>query len=55
MPRPVSPGGQLLWSQHAQAIDRAIYHDGEPQDILDEATVIVQQALDSFWRRNTSK
>ena len=55
MPLPVSPVGQMLWSYHAQAIDQAIYHEGEPQDILDEATVIVQQALDSFWRRNTSK
>lgn len=52
MPLPVSPVGQLLWSQHAAAIDAAIYHDGEPQDILDEATWTVQKELDSFWRKN---
>ena len=54
MPLPVSPVGQLLWSHHASAIDAAIYHNGEPQDILDEATWTVQQELDTFWRKNDS-
>ncbi|AZN43932.1 ABC transporter substrate-binding protein [Paenibacillus albus] len=51
---PVSPVGQLLWSEHARAIDEAIYHKGEPQAILDAATQKVQAELDKFWSSNTS-
>ncbi|MFC5651224.1 ABC transporter substrate-binding protein [Paenibacillus solisilvae] len=51
---PVSPVGQLLWSEHARAIDEAIYHKGNPQDILDAATKKVQAELDKFWSSNTS-
>lgn len=51
---PVSPIGQLLWSEHARAIDEAIYHKGTPKDILDTATRKVQAELDKFWANNQS-
>ncbi|UVI31244.1 ABC transporter substrate-binding protein [Paenibacillus spongiae] len=51
---PVSPVGQLLWSEHARAIDEAIYHKGEPQEILDAAAKKVQEELDKFWKNNKS-
>ncbi len=49
---PVSPVGQLLWTEHARAIDEAIYHQGEPKDILDKAAKKVQRELDKFWATN---
>ena len=51
---PVSPVGQLLWSEHARAIDEAIYHQGEPEEILEKATETVQRELDRFWASNTN-
>ncbi|MBP1964938.1 ABC transporter substrate-binding protein [Paenibacillus aceris] len=51
---PVSPVGQLLWSEHARAIDEAIYHKGNTKDILDAATKKVQAELDKFWSSNTT-
>ncbi|WP_225442567.1 ABC transporter substrate-binding protein [Paenibacillus lycopersici] len=51
---PVSPVGQLLWSEHARAIDEAIYHNGSTQEILDKANAKVQAELDKFWANNTS-
>lgn len=51
---PVSPVGQLLWSEHARAIDEAIYHQSEPADIMKKATEKVQRELDKFWSSNES-
>ncbi len=51
---PVSPIGQLLWSEHARAIDEAIYHKDTPQSVLDKATKKVQVELDKFWSNHDS-
>lgn len=44
--RPVTPVGQLLWNQHIEAMENAIYHKLTPQQSLDRATRIVQRELD---------
>ena len=46
---PVSPQGQLIWSEQAQAIDNAIYHKMSAQAALGTATKNVQAELDKFW------
>lgn len=51
---PVSPIGQLLWTEHARAIDESIYHRATPQQVLDQAAKKVQQELDKFWATNKS-
>lgn len=51
---PVSPVGQLLWSNHAQAIDAAIYHKSTAKDALDIGTKNVQTELDKFWSAHPS-
>lgn len=44
--RPVTPVGQLLWNQHIEAMENAIYHKLTAQQALDRATRIVQRELD---------
>jgi multiple sugar transport system permease protein len=48
--RPVTPVGQLLWNQHIQAFENAIFAKPgsgvTPQTALDESTTIVQRELD---------
>ncbi|NQU11970.1 extracellular solute-binding protein [bacterium] len=44
--RPVTPVGQLLWNQHIEATENAIFHKLSPQAALDRATMIVQRDLD---------
>jgi len=52
--RPVTPVGQLLWNQHIQAYENAIFaKPGDnltPQRALDESTAIVQRELDRMFR-----
>lgn len=47
--RPVTPVGGVLWSEHAKAIDKAIYHNMTPQQALDAGNQVVQKELDKFW------
>ena len=44
--RPVTPVGQLLWNQHIDAMEAAIFHKATPQAALDRGTAIVQRELD---------
>jgi multiple sugar transport system permease protein len=47
--RPVSPVGEILWTEHARAIDKAIYHEMTPKEALDAGNKVVQAELDKFW------
>jgi len=47
--RPVTPVGQLLWNQHITAYENAVYHKSSPKESLDEATKVVQRALDKIY------
>ena len=47
--RPVTPVGQLLWNQHVNAMEAALYKRLPPQDALDEGTAIVQRDLDRLF------
>lgn len=49
--RPVSPVGEVLWVEHARAIDRAIYHEMSAKEALDLGNQTVQRELDKFWRK----
>ncbi|MBN2450406.1 MAG: extracellular solute-binding protein [Lentisphaeria bacterium] len=44
--RPVTPVGQLLWNQHAEAMEAALYKRATPKQALDNGTAIVQRDLD---------
>lgn len=47
--RPVTPVGQLLWSQHVSAMEEACYLRKSPKQALDYATAVVQRDLDRFY------
>ena len=44
--RPVTPVGQVLWNQHIEAMENAVFHKATPHAALDRGTVIVQRELD---------
>jgi multiple sugar transport system permease protein len=44
--RPVTPVGQLVWTEQMTATDNAIFHKMSPQQALDNATMVVQRDLD---------
>jgi multiple sugar transport system permease protein len=44
--RPVTPVGQLLWMEHVNATDAAVYHSMTPKAALDHATAAVERDLD---------
>jgi ABC-type sugar transport system permease subunit/ABC-type glycerol-3-phosphate transport system substrate-binding protein len=44
--RPVTAVGQLLWNQHIEATENAIFGKLSPKDALDRGTMIVQRDLD---------
>jgi multiple sugar transport system permease protein len=44
--RPVTPVGQLLWNEHVNATEAALYHAASPKEALDKSTAIVQRDLD---------
>ncbi len=44
--RPVTPVGQMLWVQHIEAMENAIFHKLSPQQALDCGTMIIQRELD---------
>jgi len=52
-PLPVHPLGQQLWSEHARAIDNAIYHKMTSQEALQEAYDKLQPEIDKFWASYT--
>ncbi|MCL2057443.1 MAG: ABC transporter substrate-binding protein [Oscillospiraceae bacterium] len=47
--RPVSPVGEIIFTEMNRATERALYHELTPQEALDEANVIIQTELDKFW------
>jgi len=55
--RPVTPVGQLLWNQHIQAYENAVFakpgSDMTPQRALDESTEIVQRELDRMFSQKS--
>jgi multiple sugar transport system permease protein len=53
--RPVTPVGQLLWNQHVTAYENAVYHKSSSIESLDEATKVVQKALDRIFNPPTGK
>jgi len=54
--RPVTPVGQLLWSQHITAFEKAVYHKyPSAKESLDESTKIVQKGLDRIYNPPTGR
>ena len=49
--RPVTPVGQLLWDEHARAMDNAIYHKMTPQEAMAFGAGEVQEQLDQLYRQ----
>ena len=49
--RPVTPVGQLLWDEHARALDEATLHIMTPKQALDEGTKKVQAELDHIYKQ----
>lgn len=43
--RPVTPVGQLLWNQHIEAMEQAIFKKMTPKAALDRSTMIIQREL----------
>jgi multiple sugar transport system permease protein len=44
--RPVTPVGQLLWDEHARAMDEATHHQKTPQVAMADGAKAVQKQLD---------
>lgn len=55
--RPVTPVGQLLWNQHREATEKAIFAPigdmGACRQALDEGAAVVQRDLDRIFRPET--
>lgn len=49
--RPPTPAGQLLWDQHARAMEQAVLHKQSVEGTLEEAQTIVQRELDRIYSR----
>ncbi len=47
--RPVTPVGQLLWDEHARAMEAAIYHNLEPDEAMTVGAKAVQEQLDLLY------
>lgn len=47
--RPPTFVGQTLWSEHARAMEAALYHKSTPIEALKESQAIVQRDLDAFF------
>ena len=47
--RPVTPIGQLLWNQHIEAMEQAIFHKLAPRESLDRATKLTQRGTPVSW------
>ena len=44
--RPITPVGQLLWNEHINAMEAALYARMSPKEALDRSNAIVQRGLD---------
>jgi len=44
--RPITPVGQLLWNEHINSMEAALYDRMSPKQSLDQSAVIVQRSLD---------
>lgn len=49
--RPATFVGQTLWSEHARAMEAALYHKAKPMEALKESEAIVQRELDAFFEK----
>ncbi|HEY0867379.1 MAG TPA: extracellular solute-binding protein, partial [Fimbriimonas sp.] len=49
--RPPTPAGQLLWDEHAKAMERAVLHTKTVEQALAEAEAVVQQELNRIYSR----
>jgi len=49
--RPATFVGQTLWSEHARAMESAVYHKASPKDALLAGQAAVQRDLDAFFDR----
>ncbi len=47
--RPVTPVGEILWTEHVKAAEKAFYHDMTPLEALTAGNAVVQEELDKFW------
>jgi len=47
--RPVTPVGQMLWNEHRNAMEAALYHHLPVREALDRGTAIVQREVDRFY------
>jgi multiple sugar transport system permease protein len=49
--RPPTPAGQLLWDEHAKAMERATLHNKTVKQALAEGQAVVQRELDRIYSR----
>lgn len=50
--RPATFVGQTLWSEHARAMETALYKKDTPKGALTKAQIAVQRELDAFFERD---
>jgi len=50
--RPATPVGQLLWDEHARAMDKALRHTYTSEEALQRGQVAVQRQLDAIYRED---
>jgi len=53
--RPVTPVGQLLWDEHARAMDAAIYHKQTPEAAMTAGAQAVQKQLDLLTQESPGR
>jgi multiple sugar transport system permease protein len=51
--RPVTPVGQLMWNEHVNATENALYHNSTAREALDRGTAVVQRDLDRLLKPRT--
>ena len=53
--RPVTPVGEILWTEHVKMAEKSFYHELTPQEAADAANAVVQEELDKFWSEYDAK
>ena len=53
--RPITPVGQLLWNEHINSMEAALYGRMSPQQALDQSAGIVQRSLDRMLNPPTGQ
>jgi multiple sugar transport system permease protein len=53
--RPVTPVGQLLWDEHARAMDEAIHHQKTPQVAMADGAKAVRKQLDLLTQESPGR